>query len=250
MLLVLNPVRRLTKQPLAKPSYWFALVNRKHLQSDAHRQPFYWRLRGPLLSICVTCVVLLTFSTLVLLTLKKSNSNMIFLPWLCAGSTSSVRDMRWRSAGSRLPCLWAWEPSWRCSGFFWRRNWTSWAPESLRQPWSWNKTASHFHPTQALYVISGRVFPSFVLFLALIIISSVCQPGLKKCFAYWLRKQSQAKRKKINDVGCHGKWYQNGSWYEGEVVASIFSKIEFISCSSSLVLWTVPGHSKWSQCCS
>lgn len=152
------------------------LVNRKHLLTFLHIL-----FIDACVDLCCLFTSLVLFYWLVqssvLLTL--SYTELIYCPWLCPGSTSSVRSMQWRGAASRLPCLRVWEPNWRLKGFIWRRNWTSWAPKSLRLLWSWTQTPSHFLPSQAMCVISGRLsfLPSFFFFFFnLIIICSVTQP--------------------------------------------------------------------------
>lgn len=112
---------------------------------------------------CVTCVVLSTCSSLCVahshLVLHKCTfSDVQPLSVFFPGSTSLARDMHWSSAGSRLFCLKAREPSWRLRDSFWKRNWTSWAPKILLLPSNWTQTPFHFHQPQAMYVLSVRRF--------------------------------------------------------------------------------------------
>lgn len=76
---------------------------------------------------------------------------------LCAGSTSSARGMRWRSADSRWLSLRAWRPGWRFKGFSWRRSWSSWAARSRRLDSSWTQMPTWSRPTRAMYVVSGSL---------------------------------------------------------------------------------------------
>lgn len=115
----------------------------------------------------------------------------VYLHWFCPESTSSVRNMQWRSAGSRLLCLRAWEPSWRFRGFSWRRNWTNWAPKSRHLPWSWTQTLSHFLPTQEVYVNSGNVSFLCVCFFFVLLIKCIL-------ISFWLYVLSPSQMFKLS----------------------------------------------------
>lgn len=95
-----------------------------------------------------SCVVLLTCSSFCWQAAPTQITCFLF----CPGFTSSARDMHWRSVASRSPCLRVWEPSWRLRDFYWRRNWSIWASESLRLPWHSTQTQFQFHQSQAMYV--------------------------------------------------------------------------------------------------
>lgn len=102
---------------------------------------------------------------------------------LCAGSTSSARGMRWRSADSRWLSLRAWRPGWRFKGFSWRRSWSSWAAQSHRLDSSWTQMPTWSRPARAMYVVSGslQLCASF---------HSIPQPGWKKKFLHWQPSES------------------------------------------------------------
>lgn len=70
-----------------------------------------------------------------------------------AGFTSSVRDMPWRSAGSKSLSLRASRPSWTSRDFCWRRSWMNLDPRSLPWPWGWKQTPFHSHPVHPMYAL-------------------------------------------------------------------------------------------------
>lgn len=147
---------------------------------------------------------------------------------LCAGSTSSARGMRWRSADSRWLSLRAWRPGWRFKGFSWRRSWSSWAARSRRLDSSWTQMPTWSRPTRAMYVVSGSL--------------QLCASFYSSCRD--LRNPS-ARLEKKKDLYSWGRCSEDGNGLAGVLALATERINKFRRISSFLQAWI------WTEkCCS